>query len=241
MSTTTAKKPAVKLLDAKEIEVGDVFSEVSHYTFLGTDGGDYKLSHHASGTNVTLTGAYIEKFLSTANQHHKEVEVTREDTYWTAKKIEDAVKSGKLAKDHTIKVGDLEALGIRSIFENIHSPQVFQVNYQKQDEVLPAKELNALRDAQISKSLEIIEKASKGKTGVTKAATEELKKIQENPITGTKAGEMRTLTGYKVQFTSRDGRYSCVDMNITSGVNTRPVNINTLQWIIIGGVKYIVK
>lgn len=241
MSTTTAKKPVTKLLDAKEIEVGDVFSEVSHYTYLGKDGKDYKLVHHASGTNVTLGGEYIEKFLSTANQHTFEVEVTREDTYWTEKKIADAVKSSTLMPNHTIKIGDLQALGIRSIFENIHSPQVFQVCYQKQDEPFTAKELAELRDAQIANALVQIDKASKGKSGIAKAATEELKKIQENPILPFKVGEMRVLTGYKVQFTSRDGRYSCVDMNITKGINTRPVNINTLQWIIIGGTKYFVK
>lgn len=241
MSTTTAKKPTVKLLDAKEIEVGDVFSEVSHYTFLGMDGGDHKLKHHASGTNVVLTGEYIEKFLSTANQHHKEVDVTKEDTYWTAKKIVDAVKDGTLKSDHTTKEGDLRALGIRSIFENIHSPQVFQVCFQKQDEPLKAKELSELKNAQIARALEAISNAATKKKGVASTAQEELKKIQDNPIMPFKVGEMRVLTGYKTQFTSRDGRYDCVDMNITTGSNIRPVNINTLQWIIIGGVKYIVK
>lgn len=241
MSTTTATKPTHKLLDAKEIEVGDVFSEVSHYTFVGMDKKDYQLKHHASSTNVTLSGEYIEKFLSTANQHHQEIEVTKEDTYWTAKKIADAVKDGTLKADHTTKEGDLKALGIRSIFENIHSPQVFQVCFQKQDEPLKAKELADLKDTQIAKALEAIEKASKGKKGVAATAQEEMKKIQDNPIMPFKVGDMRVLVGYKVQFTSRDGRYDCVDMNLVKGSNIRPVNINTLQYIIVGGVKYFVK
>lgn len=241
MSTTTATKPVAKLLDAKEIEVGDVFSEVSHYTFVGMDKKDYQLKHHASGTNVTLSGEYIEKFLSTANQHHQEVEATKEDTYWTTKKIEEAVKNGTLKSSHTTKEGDLKALGIRSIFENIHSPQVFQVCFQKQDEPLKAKELAELRGAQITKAVEAIEEASKKKKGAAATAQEELKKIQENPVLPFKVGEMRTLTGYKVQFTSRDGRYDCIDMELPAGNNIRPVNINTLQWIIIGGVKYFVK
>ena len=52
------------------------------------------------------------------------------------------------------------------------------------------------------------------------------------------------LRGYKIQFESRDGRYDCVDMDITktdkeSGV--RPVNINTIKYLIFDGVKYVVE
>lgn len=65
-----------------------------------------------------------------------------------------------------------------------------------------------------------------------------------NPILGFEEGEDRVLRGYKVQFESRDGKYNCVDMDIErtekeSGV--RPVNINSLKWLIFNGVKYIVK
>lgn len=54
----------------------------------------------------------------------------------------------------------------------------------------------------------------------------------------------RVLRGYKIQFESRDGRYNCIDMDIQqtdkeSGV--RPVNINTIKYLIFGGVKYVVE
>lgn len=57
-------------------------------------------------------------------------------------------------------------------------------------------------------------------------------------------GEDRVLRGYKIQFESRDGRYDCVDMDIVrtdkeSGI--RPVNINTIKYLIFDGVKYVVK
>ncbi len=57
-------------------------------------------------------------------------------------------------------------------------------------------------------------------------------------------GEDRVLRGYKIQFESRDGRYDCVDMDITktdkeSGI--RPVNILTIKWLIYNGVKYVVE
>ena len=63
-------------------------------------------------------------------------------------------------------------------------------------------------------------------------------------LTHFESGEDRVLRGYKVQFASRDGRYDCVDMDIVrtdkeSGI--RPVNINTIKWLIFNGVKYIVK
>ena len=59
-----------------------------------------------------------------------------------------------------------------------------------------------------------------------------------------KQGEDRVLRGYKIQFESRDGRYDCVDMDITktdkeSGI--RPVNINTIKYLIFDGVKYVVE
>lgn len=61
-----------------------------------------------------------------------------------------------------------------------------------------------------------------------------------NPVLPYEEGEDRVLRGYKIQFESRDGRYDCVDMDIVrtdkeSGI--RPVNINTIKWLIFNGVK----
>lgn len=246
MATTTAKKSAsqAKHLNAKEIVKGDVFSEVSHYTYEGKDGNNLKFLHHASGNSVVLTPEYVEKLLKTANQHQKEVEVGKEDKLWTASRLEEASKKGDLPTDQTKwpKVGDVMVPGIRTIWENIHSAQVFAVCFQKQDKPLSAKKLNELREQQVTKAMEKIDKAVKGKTGVAKAAAEAMKDIQENPVLPFEEGEMRTLVGYKIQFTSRDGRYDCIDMQIEEkDGNVRPVNINTLEWIIFDGVKYIVK
>lgn len=247
MSTATAKKPqaSVKPLEAKEVVKGDIFSEVSHYTFLGhKPNGVMEFTSHATGLPVELGSSYVEKFLKTANQHQREVEVGKEDKLWTESRLEDATKKGTIPTDKAKwpKVGDVMTPGIRTIWENIYSAQVFEVCFQKQDEKMPAKQLAELRQTQIDQALEAIEKASKGKTGVAKAAQEQMKKIQENPITGMEPGKMRILKGYKIQFSSRDGRYDCVDMEIPKGENNiRPVNINTIAWIVFDGVKYIVK
>lgn len=66
----------------------------------------------------------------------------------------------------------------------------------------------------------------------------------KNPISKVVEGEDRVLRGYKIQFESRDGRYNCIDMDITktdkeSGI--RPVNINQIKWLIFDGVKYVVE
>ena len=51
----------------------------------------------------------------------------------------------------------------------------------------------------------------------------------------------RVLRGFKIQFESRDGRHDCIDMDIEDANNVRPVNINTIKWIILGGTKYVVE
>lgn len=240
-STTTKKAPVtvVKPFNASSIATGDVFSEMSHYTFLGLEGKDFKFKHHASGENVTLSADYVENFLKTGNQFTSTVEVGKEDKLWTSKRIDEAIKAGTLPKD--VREGDVMVPGIRTLWENIHSAQVFNVCFQKQGTALSDKKLNELREAQINAGIEAIDKAVIKKTGVAKAAAEQMKKIQENPIIPFESGEMRELTGYKVQFNSRDGRYNCIDMEITNGVNVRPVNINTIEWLVFDGVKYIVK
>lgn len=35
--------------------------------------------------------------------------------------------------------------------------------------------------------------------------------------------------------------YNCIDMDIEDANNVRPVNINTIRWIILGGTKYVVE
>ena len=89
-----------------------------------------------------------------------------------------------------------------------------------------------------------IDTVKNNKKGVANAAKNLITKLVNNPVLPYEEGEDRVLRGYKVQFASRDGRYDCVDMDIVrtdkeSGI--RPVNINTIKWLIFNGVKYIVK
>lgn len=89
-----------------------------------------------------------------------------------------------------------------------------------------------------------IDTVKNNKKGVANAAKNLITELVNNPVLPYEEGEDRVLRGYKIQFESRDGRYDCVDMDITktdkeSGI--RPVNILTIKWLIFNGVKYIVE
>lgn len=204
----------------QNIKVGDVLSETSHYKIekIMSNTGVSCL-HLESGDSVLIGIDYLKNYCQSADEYSEVVEVTRED---------------KL--DGTP--------GIRSIFEGIHSSEVFTVVFKKQDKKKPKKQIKEEQEKQIQDAIALIEKAKSQKKSMAAAYAEALTFIQQNPVKDYIEGESRTLRGYKVQFQSRDGRYDCVDMDIEktnteSGV--RPVNINTIESLIYKGIKYVVK
>lgn len=200
----------------KNFKAGDVLSESSHYVVTGIYGNDTVLKHQESGDSVHINKMYIEKYLESADEVINEVKVTKEDK-----------------KDGT--------LGIRSIFESIHGTQVFTVCFKKQDTPKSQKKLNAEIATLISDFSNEIDTIQKSKKGVADAAKRFAEELITHPILPYEEGEDRVLRGFKIQFESRDGRYNCVDMDIEDNNNIRPVNINTIKWLIIGGTKYVVK
>lgn len=207
-------------LVTKQIKVGDVFSESSHYKLLNkTADKKYTFEHIESGEKVVLDESYVANLLQSADQYVNEIIVGKEDK-----------KDG--------------SLGIRTIWENIHSHQVFTVCFKKQDKKLSGRTLSHLRDEQISSALKAIEDASKGKKGVLDEARKQLVELQNNPILPILEGDERVLRGYKIQFNSRDGKYDCVDIDLKTDNDSdhiRPVNINTIQYLIFNNVKYVVE
>lgn len=204
----------------QNIKVGDVLSETSHYKIVELQGSaGATCLHLESGDRVHIGQEYLKNYCQSADEYSEVVEVTRED---------------KL--DGTP--------GIRSIFEGIHSSEVFTVVFKKQDKKKTKKQVKEEQERQIQDAIALIEKAKSQKKSMAAAYAEALTFIQQNPVKDYIEGESRTLRGYKVQFQSRDGRYDCVDMDIEktekeSGV--RPVNINTIESLIYKGVKYVVK
>lgn len=218
-------------LNLNEIEKGDVFSEIVHYTYQGEKDGQLLMQHHATGAIVSLSKAYVKDLLKTANQYDKTVKVTKEDTFWTESKIK---KAGKNAPDG-VREGDLEQKGIRTIWEEIHSQQVFTVCFLKQDKSKTKKAFSEEKNQLIQDLVAKIEKARNSKKSVVDAASEAIEHALDNPILDFIPGEERILTGYKLQFVSRDGKYQCMDMDINE---PRLVNINTIKWLVYNGVRY---
>lgn len=204
----------------QNIKVGDVLSETSHYKIIEVRGSiGVTCIHTESGDTVSIGQEYLKNYCRSADDYSEVKEVTRED---------------KL--DGTP--------GIRSIFEGIHSPEVFTVVFKKQDKKKTNKQVKEEQERQIQDAIALIEKAKSQKKSMAAAYAEALTFIQQNPVKDYIEGESRTLRGYKVQFQSRDERYDCVDMDIErtekeSGI--RPVNINTIESLVYKGIKYVVK
>ena len=198
---------------------GSIISESSHYIVENILGSTATLIHFESGQQVHISTAYLASYTNSADLYDNEVKVGKEDK-----------------KDGT--------LGIRSIWENIHSGQVFTVCFKKQDKPKSAKKFNAEVNEIVTRVCEEIDQVKSSKKGVAEWAKRTISALMTNPVSKYEEGEDRVLRGYKIQFSSRDGRYDCVDMDITktdkeSGI--RPVNINTIKWLIFDGIKYTVE
>lgn len=202
-----------------QLKEGSVISESSHYIVNRVSGSNAWLKHFESGEEVQIGVSYLRNYTHSADLYNEEVKVTKEDK-----------------KDGTP--------GIRTIWENIHSSQVFTVCFKKQDKPKSKRKLQEEIDAIIEQFSNSIDTVKNNKKGVANAAKNLVTELVNNPILPYEEGEERVLRGYKIQFESRDGRYNCVDMDIerTEKENgIRPVNINTIKWLIFNGVKYIVE
>lgn len=202
-----------------QLKQGSIISESSHYIVNKVSGSTAWLTHFESGEEVQIGMSYLKNYTNSADLFETTVKVTKEDK-----------------KDGT--------LGIRSIWENIHSGQVFTVCFKKQDKPKSKRKLQEEIDAIVEQFSNSIDTVKNNKKGVANAAKNLITELVNNPVLPYEEGEDRVLRGYKIQFESRDGRYDCVDMDITktdkeSGV--RPVNINTIKYLIFDGVKYVVE
>lgn len=203
----------------KSLSEGKIISESSHYIVKSIAGSTAKLIHFESGEEIQIGLSYLANYTHSGDNFEQVVKVTKEDK-----------------RDGTP--------GIRTIWESIHSGQVFTVCFKKQDTVKSQKRINYEIEAISQNFCDDIDKIQKSKKGVADAAKKFVEELIKNPILPYVEGEERVLRGYKVQFESRDGRYNCVDMDIVrsdkeSGL--RPVNINTIKYLIYDNIKYVVE
>ena len=201
----------------KEIKKGDILSESSHYKVKNILGNSIILEHFESKNEVSIDKEYLHNFCNTADSYITEIKVTKEDK-----------------KDGT--------LGIRSIWENIYNNKVFTVCFKKQDTKKSNKQFTTEVNALAEQMCKEIDQVKASKKGVADWAKKTLHALMSNPIPKIVEGEDRVLRGYKIQFESRDGKYQCIDMDIEDSENNiRLVNINTIKWLIIDNIKYIVQ
>ena len=201
----------------KKIKKGDILSESSHYRVKNILGSSVILEHFESKNEVAINKNYLHNFCNTADSYITEIKVTKEDK-----------------KDGT--------LGIRSIWENIYNNKVFTVCFKKQDTKKSNKQFTTEVNALAEQMCKEIDQVKASKKGVADWAKKTLHALMNNPIPKIVEGEDRVLRGYKIQFESRDGKYQCIDMDIEdSENNVRLVNINTIKWLIIDNIKYIVQ
>ena len=201
----------------KEIKKGDILSESSHYRVKNILGSSVILEHFESRNEVAIDKDYLHNFCNTADNYITEIKVTKEDK-----------------KDGT--------LGIRSIWENIYNSKVFTVCFKKQDTKKSNKQFTTEVNALAEQMCKEIDQVKASKKGVADWAKKTLHALMSNPIPKIVEGEDRVLRGYKIQFESRDGKYQCIDMDIEDPENNvRLVNINTIKWLIIDNIKYIVQ
>ncbi len=199
--------------DMENLKGNKIYSETSHYIFQGYNGPRVSLIHLESGDRIEISKGYLDAYTKSGDDYSEEIKVGREDK-----------------KDGTP--------GIRTIFDSIHGSQVFTVCFKKQDKPKTLKQLNSEKETQRTVAIDMIDTAKKQKKSMAVAYKKALQYIQENPINTIVEGEDRILRGYKTQFTSRDGRYNCLDMDIN---DVRPVNILTIKWLVYNGVKYVVE
>lgn len=204
-------------INNRELQVGDVFSESSHYIVTNTDREDsVEAIQFESSETIRISKSYLKAFTDSGDLFSEVIKVSKEDR-----------------KDGT--------LGIRSIFENIHNGQIFTVCFQKQDKKRTKKSI----EEDINKAVGTLKDKINSCTvaELTSSLTESIKEFMANPIKDTVPGEDRILRGFKQQFSSRDGRYDCVDIDLSMKEEERiirPVNINTIKWLIIDNIKFIV-
>ena len=201
----------------KEIKKDDILSESSHYRVKNILGSSVILEHFESKNEVSIDKEYLHNFCNTADSYITEIKVTKEDK-----------------KDGT--------LGIRSIWENIYNNKVFTVCFKKQDTKKSNKQFTTEVNALAEQMCKEIDQVKASKKGVADWAKKTLHALMSNPIPKIVEGEDRILRGYKIQFESRDDKYQCIDMDIEDQENNvRLVNINTIKWLIIDNIKYIVQ
>lgn len=133
------------MVQRNQLKRGSIISESSHYIVNRVSSSAAWLTHFESGEEVQIGMSYLKNYTNSADLFETTVKVTKEDK-----------------KDGT--------LGIRSIWENIHSGQVFTVCFKKQDKPKSKRKLQEEIDAIVEQFSNSIDTVKNNKKGVANAA-----------------------------------------------------------------------
>ena len=196
-----------------QVKKGDALSEASHFIVEDIIGRNLELRHIETDRSLLVEVDYAKGLMKSADYFDEEIEVTKADK-----------------KDGTP--------GIRTIWDNIHTQDVFTVCFKKKDKAKTKTQLKNEIDTAVNTFLSEI-----AAVGTRNAALELINHLVSNPILPYIEGEERILRGYKVQFDSVTGEYVCVDMDLVGKDKNveRLVNVNTISYLIYHGKKYVVK
>lgn len=196
-----------------QVKKGDALSEASHFIVEDIIGHNLELRHIETDRSLLVEVDYAKGLMKSADYFDEEIEVTKADK-----------------KDGTP--------GIRTIWDNIHTHDVFTVCFKKKDKAKTKTQLKNEIDTAVNTFLSEI-----AAVGTRNAALELINHLVSNPILPYIEGEERILRGYKVQFDSVTGEYVCVDMDLVGKDKNveRLVNVNTISYLIYHGKKYVVK
>lgn len=196
-----------------QVKKGDALSEASHFIVEDIIGHNLELRHIETDRSLLVEVDYAKGLMKSADYFDEEIEVTKADK-----------------KDGTP--------GIRTIWDNIHTQDVFTVCFKKKDKAKTKTQLKNEIDTAVNTFLSEI-----ATVGTRNAALELINHLVSNPILPYIEGEERILRGYKVQFDSVTGEYVCVDMDLVGKDKNveRLVNVNTISYLIYHGKKYVVK
>jgi len=216
------------MVNIQDIQPLDLFCELSYFSVVKVNPTSVTFKHLGTGKEVDLGNDYVSQILTSADSYITSEVVGIEDKLWTQKQIDEA-------KNTTNKVGDVRVPGMKSIWDGIGS-KVFRVSFIKKGKELSKTAYNKAIQEKLTDATYVLEKAKSSKKGVTTVALELLEDLIRNPIVSTVAGEERVLRGWKLQHESLDGQYAVMDSDL---MEKRVVNLNTIKWIIVDGVKYI--
>lgn len=256
MAKSKSVKTEKSQLTINDIENGDLFYELSHYVVLDKKPNSITFKHIQSSKTIELSNDYVLNLLKSGDHYFNVIKIGKEDKLWTLNQVtkekENYIKNNSSATEEEVNnyletnkiiVNTVKQKGIKTLWSEISANELFTVCFKKADTKKTKSEKEQYK-LDFQKQLFQLDNYKSLLNNnldlniVNQLINDIADYTMNNPYTELKSGELRTLRGYKCQMQSDNGQYECKDLDIN---DQRPVNINTIQWLIYNGVKYVLE